>query len=748
MRIEQIHIDAFMGKKDYTLRFDRGVNIIEGENESGKSTVASFIRFMLYGASSRGEPSERQLYLGFNEPSFGGSMELSAAAGHFRIERVITNTPGGFRESLSVTDLDRKTAVFKGENPGQALLFVPETVFEKTAVISQTGDGYTGGEELSAAIENLLFSADETVSAEKAQKRLDALRVALLHKNGKGGQIFEYENEIAALEERLDRALAGNSEVIAKEGTLNNTLALIERNKTDFQRTRRLCELYADYQAHIRFLKIEEESKKAEATAAQLKALDTRFDGFLPDAAYLERLKQTADNLRLLCVRADEAEDRLAAKTSAQAAAEAKLSGDRPSEALTAAAKKAKKALLSARILSIFGILTLTLGLALVGVTYLLRLPSLYGYLGGGVLALAGVILLILSWTRRRGTKTVLRTFGVYNLAELSAKARETEETFAQTERALHAAEAEVRAAKEVLETERAAAEAEKRKLDEEVKARLGEGGDADKLFAALDVYFAEQNALKTALHDTETRIAHLREENASFDRETVEQTLSVIPDLTVFESFDIAECVRKRDFAENAIEALESKKGDLEKSLAALRATAEPPAPIAAALDAMRKKRDAARAKAAAIEMAQTAIEHASDGLRTRVSPRLADTAGKLMQLMTDGRYGELGVDNSLRMTFLSAGGAHDAVYLSYGTRVCAYFALRIALADLLFSKEKAPLILDECFAHIDDGRTEKMLRLLGGLAEGGTQSLVFTCHSREGKMADKVMLCNHITL
>ena len=66
MRIEKLHIDSFMGTHETDIEFSRGVNIIRGDNESGKSTIAEFIKFMLYGASSRGEGGalpERQKYL-------------------------------------------------------------------------------------------------------------------------------------------------------------------------------------------------------------------------------------------------------------------------------------------------------------------------------------------------------------------------------------------------------------------------------------------------------------------------------------------------------------------------------------------------------------------------------------------------------------------------------------------------------------------------------------------------------------
>lgn len=94
MQIERIHMDSFMGKKDFTLEFSPGVNMIEGGNESGKSTLAEFIKFMLYGALSKGcggALSERQRFLGFSEASFWGM------DGTLRFGRTLPNRPDCFR---------------------------------------------------------------------------------------------------------------------------------------------------------------------------------------------------------------------------------------------------------------------------------------------------------------------------------------------------------------------------------------------------------------------------------------------------------------------------------------------------------------------------------------------------------------------------------------------------------------------------------------------------------------------------
>ena len=52
MIIEKIHIISFGKLADFTLDLSEGINIIEGGNESGKSTISAFIKFMFYGLSS------------------------------------------------------------------------------------------------------------------------------------------------------------------------------------------------------------------------------------------------------------------------------------------------------------------------------------------------------------------------------------------------------------------------------------------------------------------------------------------------------------------------------------------------------------------------------------------------------------------------------------------------------------------------------------------------------------------------
>ena len=62
MTIEKIHIKSFGMITDMSLDFSDDINVFVGRNEAGKSTVAAFIKYMLYGfpvESSGDAPDER-----------------------------------------------------------------------------------------------------------------------------------------------------------------------------------------------------------------------------------------------------------------------------------------------------------------------------------------------------------------------------------------------------------------------------------------------------------------------------------------------------------------------------------------------------------------------------------------------------------------------------------------------------------------------------------------------------------------
>ena len=193
MIIEQLQIDSFGFLKQQTYTFSRGLNIIEGENETGKSTLCLFIKFMLYGLA-RG--TEREQGVSFDTGRAAGTMTIRVGGERYRIERTLTASGNTFKEQVRTLDLRTGAPAFVNDEPGTALFGVNGDVFLNTAFIRQTADSTVGGKTLRESVENILFSAHEDINTKKAIKKLEDVRVYYLHKNRKGGLLWELEHQL------------------------------------------------------------------------------------------------------------------------------------------------------------------------------------------------------------------------------------------------------------------------------------------------------------------------------------------------------------------------------------------------------------------------------------------------------------------------------------------------------------------------------------------------------------------------
>ena len=92
MYIKKARLDNFGKFHHETVSFSPGLNVVYGENESGKSTLHSFLKGMLFGLEKqrgRGTAAgDYQRYEPWNTASyFAGSLDFSVAGKDFTIER-------------------------------------------------------------------------------------------------------------------------------------------------------------------------------------------------------------------------------------------------------------------------------------------------------------------------------------------------------------------------------------------------------------------------------------------------------------------------------------------------------------------------------------------------------------------------------------------------------------------------------------------------------------------------------------
>ena len=131
------------------------------------------------------------------------------------------------------------------------------------------------------------------------------------------------------------------------------------------------------------------------------------------------------------------------------------------------------------------------------------------------------------------------------------------------------------------------------------------------------------------------------------------------------------------------------------------------------------------------------SARRDASEDMRREVLPRIMAEAGRLMDGFSGGRYGALGADPSLHMTFRTGDETRSLAYLSAGTRDLAYVSLRLALVSVLAGENRPPVFFDESFASVDDDRLDAVAALLSG--EGVGQVIWLSCRRAEADAAEK---------
>ena len=153
--------------------------------------------------------------------------------------------------------------------------------------------------------------------------------------------------------------------------------------------------------------------------------------------------------------------------------------------------------------------------------------------------------------------------------------------------------------------------------------------------------------------------------------------------------------------------------------------------------LSAKRKKIENARTEIAAIEEAKKNIEEIANEIRNSFGKKLNERASYYMSKITNGKYDNLSIDEKLNVSVNSKRALIAASKLSKGTIEQIYMSLRLAAADIIFEHDKKPILLDDAFVMYDNKRMGNTMKFM---AENMEQVIIFSCHTREKVMADKL--------
>lgn len=756
MIIEKINVKTFGMLTDFVLEFSPTVNVIEGENESGKSTVAAFIRYMLYGFDNEKTSDaldERNKRINWSSGVAEGSMYVKVKDKRYLISRTTSKVESAgrvsYKEDCSITDLETGTLAFGKVPAGEVFFGVDSSLFDNTAFIGQIGDSAISEQSVKESIENILFSGSEKINNQRAAAKVSVKMENLLHTGGTGGVIYDLARRSDEFDEKYENASQTNRKILEREARLHEIKASRQdqQDKKDTLTDLDFC--YRNVQIIQTFDRLHEYEEQYTAKCEEYTAFTAKNtrNGYTPTQGYLSDIalaRTGVDNayrqINAANANYEKEKNTVGITKDIEGSIALADSMGREDEVLSKAKTVRKNqiknvlGMIGSSVLLIAAVALLFLATGGFKDTLPIIAFALLGALGLGSLVTATVFFL----KNRTRLAELQNKFSTATYQEflaridVIAKAREKRDNLLKS----------IENARMAVETAKADYEDAKITLLETV-LRWGEEFPSTNLNQFLDgledrvrVYLAEEKRILDERMELEIKVRTLREELAGKSEIDIR---GQVPPLKrkVLGEVKHEEILMGIEACDEEIRAQEALAAEVENELSVLKMNVQDPAILYAKIDANEAKIEELRSQHRAYYYALKAIESASDNLREEISPRLAEFSTDLMGIMTNKKYTDIAVDDGLRLSFKSFDGENKSIdYLSGGTRDLTYVSLRMALIDMLYS-EKPPVCYDESFAHQDNVRAKSMMEAVNHLSNEGYQAIIFTCRQRESNLA-----------
>ncbi len=709
MRIKNLNITSFGKLEDVSIGLDDKITVISGKNEAGKSSIATFIKYMLYGfdATKKQDVSENQKkkYMPWSGYECSGEMTFIAADG--KVYTAVRKTASRSQNTL----LDENEMPVTGENAGDYFFGINENAYRKTAFIGQRETAFSDEGELDEAIRNMVYSADESVDSRKALKKLEELKKFYLGKAGRSGEIYETDKELEALIAERDKWQDGHKELLTAEYQLSEIQKKIAYNKEKKEILEAERQNLEYYDARCKLLQLDEAKKKLEKSRDEFEAFYKKLqnDSFVPDNAFEKELKEATDSLadaKKKCEdavvnleRAKESLDSVYADESLKRISDILTEEKRTAEDLS---KKIKDTVAAKKNAKLFAIIL---------TVFIVTIPiAIFFYIKSSRLS--------------KTLSAICEKYGCDSIEQLQSKLVQGE-SFKTVEQNARKSYDEAVEAKNILDKYLSDCI---KKLEELANKGGFDVNDAEKYISVLGEWLRKCDELKGVCREDfvayntlagSVNEEELKELSARFDERIPVR--------------DVKTVSQQLAFYTQANEALAVKERELEKSTAVLSSTLPKPSEIQTKILSLSAKREEMNDKHKALSLAVETLERASENMRSEAAPRIAAETSSLFSKITDGKYKALYADSGMNLTFLESGEAEvrDAGYLSAGTLDAAYISLRIALCEFLY-KEHPTLVFDDAFANMDGDRLCNMLDFICELSKD-FQIVILSCHDRE---------------
>lgn len=321
MIIKSVNINSFGGIKNKKINFSKGLNIVYGENEAGKSTIQSFIKIWLYGFSSyKGKDyklNERIKYTPNDGDNISGELNVIHEDKEYIIRRTFGRTKKEDTSIIINSITGEEVQYINKEEPGKYFFNINRSTFINTVFIGQLGVSVKKDkeEEILDKLSNSIGSEEGQVSVEVAFSKLYKYKKSISNIR-KSGSLDVLKNKYGdLLSERYEAYKLSNHNIENEENLIK-----LNEEKLNINKEISNLEIYKKYLKKIKIKKeyqeITEYFKKKEKLRNEQFSInkDLTFNDEVINNIFIENVKEDYSMyLNLLDIVNDE-EERICVK--------------------------------------------------------------------------------------------------------------------------------------------------------------------------------------------------------------------------------------------------------------------------------------------------------------------------------------------------------------------------------------------------------------------------------------------------
>lgn len=702
MNIKNIKINAYGNLENKEINLDKKINIIHGANESGKSTMLSYIVNSFYGISKTKDGkdiSDYDKYKPWNNNEFSGriSYELDNGEQYEVFRDFNKKNPKIYNKNLE--DITDKFEIDKKEG---SKFFLEQTGIDKqmytSTVVSMQEEVRLDDKNQNMLIQkiaNLAGTGEDNVSYKKALTKLqNKIRDEIGTNKTSQKPINILNNQIEEINKKIEEIKPN----INKKYEIDNQKDLINENLKNLEIKKEI---------------LEEINKKNQNKLDYLKEKNIKEISKKDNEEHIEKLKKEANTVKEEQMKVEKTVNDLNKKLEEKKVEQSRIGQELNTENEQTENIENSKNIKSSKntIYIIFLIVFIALGILGIALfkNYLVTIVF-------GILALIDIILLI---TKKIKVNRIIKEENKLSETKKKEHIRDLEE---EKEYILKEID---KISKELKEEE-----SNQKEIASKNSMLQGQIILLEKTNTSLE---NELNSIKEKLEKLQSNNEEelLAQYNGKMDREKL---------LQIINSIDIEPQLKNVETQINN-EKIKLKGLEIEENtvIPQIDAMVE----LEETLQAKKEEYNNLKNQEDIINITIENLEQAYEEMKTTITPKFTENLSKNIEEISNGKYSKVTINDESGMVVENNRGEYiNANNLSTGTIDQLYLSLRLSMIEDL-SKESLPILLDETFAYFDNTRLENAIKYLIKLTQGENiknhQVIIFTCTNREKEILEK---------